>query len=1389
MDMRHHLTFHVVLIFSMLGIGIPDTSRAAVNLNLVPGKVLTYIPSPSRLEFLWGGGELTADPEIVVLANGTYLIAHTTFHGDAIPGEVYMFRSTDKGETWTTLPTLHNLTSGGSFFYNNGVLYLMGGGYIIQSTDNGTTWSTPVDTTSGVIGSPNSTWTPVNPIVLNDRIWSAANSRIQSAPTNANLLAQSSWLWSASIGKDTNWLDGRVLQTDGVDNTVINEAQLVASPEHGVVMLPKVLDLPYTALFRANSSVGSATFDPESCFVALPGGDKKFGAAYDSGSGKFYVLSNPTLPAHVGYVWPWMRPEYYSNMIRNTAAVLSSRDLFNWKVEKIFLYSANIEHNAFQYFNFDFDGTNMVIASRTAFDVGDVNPPPRGHDSNMITFHRIDDFRNIAPDHYLTISGNQILRHERTPDPKDDDAPLGSFALGSTFAGAALNTPNGIAASGSDVYLREAGGRILHFDAAGNFIDTTNATPVSFQTGQVFVDQPSNGECSWSKSGSGDWFEPLNWYYWGRPDTTEEIAVFGSAATAAATVNIPSATQTWGFNTADDKEGWIVASASNTVVSAGLLQGSANTTTNVVQIYRNDRFFYGSSVPEVRIVIRSDVNCDVNFYWGTPQADTFASARKLTLSYTGNGGFQEMVFPTAGNSEWDGKLITRIRFDPQVHTAGGAREFAVDSITVSKESYRVKGLRFRNANPYTLSGGGQLRIEADSGSGIVEVLQGAHVNDVALILGSDADVNLATNTSLHLKQGIDLNGKTLHVNGSGRLLMQGALAMNGGTLSVDGITPLAFTNNSTGAMLDGTLQFLPEGAFSPSIGNSFVLLENPAVLGAKTFAQVDLPALSPALQWNTNSLYSAGTVSVEAGPNKWSADVGGNWTDAAKWTQGVVPGISGGTASADEAIFEATLTATRTVTVDANRNIGGITFGNTSANLYLITGGSLRLSNGGVVQTVVGTGTHNDEIASPITVMGNGASAFFRNNAVGNGAGLKIGTVQGSSTAGNTTTITFDGVSTAVSLSGKNNISGVISDGAGGGKVAVVKNGSGIWTMSVSSTYSGGLTFNEGTIRYFGGGIHGFGTGSVTINGDVTFYRGNATANTMTNPLLLNGNMEVKNGGNTTWSGPVDCRGGTRTITTTTDLSLTGNISNGGLIKTGGDVLTLSGANSHALGTTVSAGTLIGTVNGALGSGPVTVAGGATLTLNATDCLGDQATLTLNGSSILNLNFVGADTVGAISLDGGSTWLTSGTYTAAALDASGTGSLFVGGLFASDPAHTPYWWLAQYGLTNYEADAMTDVDGDGLLTWQEYVAGTDPTNLSSAFQITGNNASASDIIRWSSVSNRFYDLGWTTNLLVPFTILPGASNMPATPPENAYTNPLPSGDSAFYRVIIQQFIF
>ena len=411
---------------------------------------------------------------------------------------------------------------------------------------------------------------------------------------------------------------------------------------------------------------------------------------------------------------------------------------------------------------------------------------------------------------------------------------------------------------------------------------------------------------------------------------------------------------------------------------------------------------------------------------------------------------------------------------------------------------------------------------------------------------------------------------------------------------------------------------------------------------------------------------------AQATSDSWKADVSGAWTNPASWTLGNVPGITNGTTSTDIATFSVALTTTRTNTVDANRNIGGITFGNTSTNLYTLSGGGLLLSNGGVIQTVAGTGNHNDTVASTISIQGDGGSATFRNDSVGNTAGLLItGAVSGNSTAGNITTLYLDGVSVAASVGSRNNQLGVVSDGTGGGKLTLIKNGAGLWTVSFTSTYTGDFYFNEGTIRAFGAG-GGYGKGTLIIGTNVVFSQANSTMSILSNNVkaVVNGDFTLTGSANTKWTFPIDIGSATRTVTvTSTNKTFSGVISgSGGLTKAGVGELILSGSNTYSGATTVSAGALIGGADHAFGATTnITVAAAATLTLTSgvlNDYIGKNAKLVLNSTAILNLNFTGADTIGGLSLDGGTTWIPNGTYTAAQLDAL-PGATVNGGASAS----------------------------------------------------------------------------------------------------------------------------
>lgn len=541
LPVRHSNTWTVAIescLFA-LALALPSRNGGCQDFSLVPGIVVDYEPSPTPQQKNTRKGEVyIGSPSITVMPNGTYIASHDLFGSGTKNDTTKVFRSTDKGGTWNRIAILTG-QFWSTVFQHHGSLYLLGysggspsGNIVIRrSIDGGATWTMPDSPTTGLLRRGQYGSTPNAPVIYGGRIWiGQGGAQVMSATVESDLLKGSSWTLSNTIPNSSRQ-DFFGSQWSGW-----YEGQVVGSPQFGVMLLPRIQGLPYTARIQVDRHTGELNFDG---FVPLPGGEKKFGAAYDVISKKFYVLSNPVLPGDADHALVGKKPE----LIRNTAAVLSSNDLRNWNVEKIFLYTPNIDNGdfgeAFQYFNFAVDGNDLAIVSRTAFNVGEgQNKPPRGHDSNLMTFHRIDNFRNRSPEHLLTADTerNQVLRYEVT---QHANAPLGKFTLGTTFDGAKLTRPVGIAqASSGDTYIKEEAGRILHFDAAGNFIGGASSAPGMTFTPQLAIRQPAAGQRSWISSESGNWADPTNWYYWGRPDTSDEVALFGSAIDRNQTVTV-----------------------------------------------------------------------------------------------------------------------------------------------------------------------------------------------------------------------------------------------------------------------------------------------------------------------------------------------------------------------------------------------------------------------------------------------------------------------------------------------------------------------------------------------------------------------------------------------------------------------------------------------------------------------------------------------------------------------------------------------------------------------------------------------------------------------------------------------------------------------------------
>ena len=119
-------------------------------------------------------------------------------------------------------------------------------------------------------------------------------------------------------------------------------------------------------------------------------------------------------------------------------------------------------------------------------------------------------------------------------------------------------------------------------------------------------------------------------------------------------------------------------------------------------------------------------------------------------------------------------------------------------------------------------------------------------------------------------------------------------------------------------------------------------------------------------------------------------------------------------------------------------------------------------------------------------------------------------------------------------------------------------------------------------------------------------------------------------------------------------------------------------------------------------------------------------------------------------------------------------------LAGTGPHGVPQTWLDAYGITNENSD----LDGDGMPAWQEYLAGTDPANPLSKLAFTGVNLSKSNLVlRWQAVAGKTYDILSTTNLATGNWIT-NASGISGVEPECALTN-FVGNAGTFFRVRVE----
>lgn len=298
-------------------------------------------------------------------------------------------------------------------------------------------------------------------------------------------------------------------------------------------------------------------------------------------------------------------------------------------------------------------------------------------------------------------------------------------------------------------------------------------------------------------------------------------------------------------------------------------------------------------------------------------------------------------------------------------------------------------------------------------------------------------------------------------------------------------------------------------------------------------------------------------------------------------------------------------------------------------------------------QIQIGSGTVSSTVAGTIQNDGTGALTFTNS---------QFNALQATATGSRTLTL-------AGNNTGSNTISGIIADNntAGGGRVALTKDGSGTWVLAGLNTFTGQVRIDQGTLSVNSlansGTASALGTGAA--NALINIGSGTSTgtliytgsANAVTDRQVQIGRSSSNSGGaiiqndgagtltfsnavfNTSDS-TINSTSATRTLTlqgsNTGANTISGVISNNvgsvsaaiSVTKAGAGSWTLAGANTFSGGVTLSAGTLnlnnagSGGTSSALGTGSFTISGG---TIDNTS--GGAITLSTNNAVTISGNF------------------------------------------------------------------------------------------------------------------------------------------------------------------------
>lgn len=392
----NRLKLFFLFTFSIAAMAVNQKSSAEEEQTPPPGVIIDKSPDFQRIH--------VGSPSMEILPDGTYVASHDWF-GSAYGDKkvTVVFQSKDRGATWHKIGEFAGQKGSMMFAAGNRLWHI---GWctpgtegrsanciaIRRSDDGGRTWTVPADNKSGLLLSDKHYFVDPAPVLFyKGRIWKEVETvgpkdkgprnwatgfqpMVASAPQDADLLDKSNWTFSNSVRWTSSpglggWLEGNVLFT----------------PQGKMIIQMRVDDIRNcgkAAQVQLSDDGKTASYDPASGFVSMPGGCKKFVIKFDDVSKKYWSLVN------------WVHPDDVAapdkERVRNTLALVCSADLKHWTVRTIVFRHPSTKIG-FQYCDWRAVGDDLVFVCRLGW-----KGAPNCHDANYLTFHRLKSFRTLT---------------------------------------------------------------------------------------------------------------------------------------------------------------------------------------------------------------------------------------------------------------------------------------------------------------------------------------------------------------------------------------------------------------------------------------------------------------------------------------------------------------------------------------------------------------------------------------------------------------------------------------------------------------------------------------------------------------------------------------------------------------------------------------------------------------------------------------------------------------------------------------------------------------------------------------------------------------------------------------------------------------------------------